>query len=561
MTTAIRPFVLLTCAAILIGFVWLLLHNQSQTEYLLYFDFWRNYNVLAGNGTFDEYLFHDVHTYAVASLVWYLDAWLAGGSLELLHAIVLGATAAIFVCLAFLALGLFRLARVPNSYAFAAAAGAMALWLSPSNSVGLTYPVLDIIASALLLSLSLAAIIAPDSAENRSRGVTRGLREIGYLCVAVVGFFSFETFIAAPLFLALDAALRKNYRDVLLHALVVAFLLALYFALRERPVLQASALALDWDFLAFTHNFAMFLSMHVLMVLRALKIEPGTAANLAIVASAIQVMALALFVGSHYAGGSRSDQSPRFAIAFAVVGIVSIALATWLRNSSGITTDPVPRYTPYATLFSMGVFFLSARALVTPRGPVLRVGALLALLTILSYLLADIFAFSLRSYNPAATFAQSRLEMPVYAISPGSEVLLGPSEPDGGLAYRSNLHAFLREREFSVFGSAGYLGLGRPLPPMETATNARCSLLEQQVAPGQRPQYTLARFLTEGVTGNGFFLTADAGGTVVGFGFAAKLHPAEKTVQVLLPKIDDAVARLYYAQVRGANLVTVVPCR
>lgn len=83
MPAATRSIAILTTAAILIGLVWLLLHNQSQTEYLIYFDFWRNYNVLAGNGSFDEYLFHDVHTYAVASLTWYFDAWLAGGSLKL----------------------------------------------------------------------------------------------------------------------------------------------------------------------------------------------------------------------------------------------------------------------------------------------------------------------------------------------------------------------------------------------------------------------------------------------------------------------------------------------
>jgi hypothetical protein len=560
MPTAIRPIALLTTAAILIGFVWLLLHNQSQTEYLIYFDFWRNYNVLAGNGSFDEYLFHDVHTYAVASLAWYFDAWLAGGSLKLLHAIVLGATAAIFVCLAILALRLFRPATVPTAYAFVTAAGAMALWLSPSNSVGLTYPVLDIIASSLLLSLSLAAIIAPDSGGVQMRGATRRLREIGYLCVAVVGFFSFETFVAAPLFLALDAVLRRNYRDFLLHVLTVSVLLALYFALRERPVLSPSSPAFHWDYLAFAHNFAMFLSMHVLMLLHALKVEPGTAANFAMMASAVQLIALALFAGSHYSGSARFDPSPRFAISFAVVGIISIALATWLRNSSGITTDPVPRYTPYAMLLSMGVFFLSARALVTPSGRLLRGASFLAILALSSYLLADIFAFSLRSYNPADTFAQSRLEMPVYASSPGSEILLGPSEPDGGLAFRSNLHSFLSTRELSVFGSAGYLGLGHPLPPTATAANARCSLLGQQAAPGQRPQYTLATFRTEGVSGNGIFLAADAVGTIVGFGFAAKLHPAETTVQALLPKPDEASARFYYAQVRGANLVTAVPC-
>jgi hypothetical protein len=65
-----------------------IIHNQGQSEYLIYYDFWRNYNALAGNGTFQSYLFHNVHTYAVPSLIWYLDVTLASGSLKVLHTIV-----------------------------------------------------------------------------------------------------------------------------------------------------------------------------------------------------------------------------------------------------------------------------------------------------------------------------------------------------------------------------------------------------------------------------------------------------------------------------------------
>lgn len=561
MPIATRSLAILASTAILIGFIGLLLHNQSQTEYLISYDFWRNYNVLAGNGTFNEYLFHNVHTYAIPSMFWYFDVLLSGGSLKLFHAIVVGKTVAAFGCLIYLSLRLFEATRVHTAYAVAIATAAMALWLSPSNSAGLTYPLVDILATCLLLSLCLSAVILAPLPAVPTIGATERLRVLGYLGVAVFGFFSLEVFVAVPLFLALDCALRNRYREILLHALIVAFLLTLYFALREGPVRHASSIEINRDYLAFAHNFLMFLAMHVLMVLRAFKVEPGLAANIAIIASALQLLALTLCAVSQYSGHRRANLSSRFALLFAVVGIISIALATWLRFSSDLTTVPVARYTPYSILFSMGVLFLSVRALAVSSGRVLRAASWLALLVISSALTADIFAFWLRFYNPGGTFALRRLEMAVYASSPGHEVGLGPSEPDAGLAFRSNLHAFLSSRELSVFGSAGYLGLGHSLPPLETGGHVRCRFLRKTSAPAARPQYALATFRTEGVSSNGVFLLADAQGTIKGFGLSAQLHPAEKTMRSLLPAAEVATSRIFYGEVEGADLVSAIPCQ
>lgn len=560
MTKTAGTFVLLSIAAILAAFVWLLLHNQSQTEYLTFFDFWRNYNVLAGHGGLDEYLFHDVHTYAVASLVWYLDMWLAGGSLKLLHAIVLGLNAAIALCLAFLGRRLFAVAKVSGAYVLAIVAAALGLWLSPSNSYGLAYPVMDIIASALLLFVCLTAIMVGSSTSVQADAGAQRQRWIGYLCIAVLGFFSLEPFIAVPLFLLVDSALRKRYTEVVGHLLIVAVVLAFYFTLRERPVLQESSPALQWDWLVLAYNVLVFLSMHVLMVLRAVNVSPGLAAGVAVVASTIQLAALILFAVSHYTSAARQDLSPRFALSLAALGILAIILAVWLRNSTAIAAEPVPRYTPYAILFTMGVFFLSLRAILTAGGRMQWTVSFLAVLVTAAYLVTDAWAFLWRSYNPAEVFAQSRLEMPLYAVSPGDEAGLGPSEPDGGLAFRSNLHTFLKTRGLTVFGCPGYLGLGAKLPPLQTSAGARCSLLQRRGAPDQRPGYQLDTFRIEGMPDNGVFLVTDAGGVITAFGFAAKRHPADRTAQSLLPMSDDPRAQVYYAQVRGTDLVSALPC-
>lgn len=561
MHNAARTLLALTATALLTGFLWLLLHNQSQTEYLTYYDFWRNYNVLAGYGSVDEYLFHDVHTYALASLIWSLDVWLAGGSLVLLHAIVLGLNLAIAGCLGLLTLRLLRTADVSRTSAAAVVATAMALWLSPSNSVGLTYPVMDIIASAMLLFVCLTAIVVGSAPGQTLTERGRHGRELGYLCVAALGFFSLEPFIAVPLFLAVDAALRRRHPEVLVHLVIAAVLLALYFALRERPVLQEAAPALHWEWLAFSYNLLVFLSMHVLMVLNSFGLSTGAATYIAIAASVIQLTSLAVFAVAHYDRESRDDTSPRFALALAAVGLLAVALAAWLRNSTSVMTEPVARYTPYSILFSMGVFFLSVRGSLTTKGPLARVVSWMAMLVILGYLAADAYAFWWRSYNPAETFAQSRLEMPVYATAPGSEVGLGPSEPDGGVAFRSRLHPFLKGRALAVFASPGYRWLGKPLPPVVTSDDARCALLGEEDAPGQRPQYTLVTVSVQGMRDNGVFLAADATGITQAFGFPAKRHPAQKTLRTLLPERDQNWAQLYYAEVRGGDLVSAVVCR
>lgn len=181
-----------------------------------------------------------------------------------------------------------------------------------------------------------------------------------------------------------------------------------------------------------------------------------------------------MFALAHYGrGDSVADPSPLFALLMSAVGIVSIALAIWLRFSTEILAGAVDRYTPYSILFSMGTFLIASRSLMMPVGAALRFSSLLVVVVIIGYLLADAWASWFRSYNPAVGFFQNRVEMAVYATDPGTEEGLGPSEPDEGRFYRSNLHSFLKSRGLSVFGSSGYQALGQHLPSRETSGELR----------------------------------------------------------------------------------------
>ena len=554
-----RSLAILISALTLGGFVWLLIHNQEQSEYLIFYDFWRNFHALAGAGRAQEYIFHNVHTYAVASLFWYLDVVLASGTLELFHFFVLAATAGAFVCVLSLTIRFYRAAGLDAWYGAAAAITAMALWLSPSNGVGLTYPLVDIVGSVLLLCLSSSAIVLAARAEPATSRGQRNGHLVAYLGIAVIGFFSLEAYVAVPLTLALDAAIRRRAREAWLHLAVALFLLALYALLRESPIL-ASVAPTDRHLLAFVHNFLLFLSMHVLVLLSWLGTNPGSAARISIATSVLELLFLTVFAITHYSRKSREDLSPRFALLFIGVGSASLALAAWLRYSTATVTTPVDRYTPYAVLFSIGVFLLSSRALFGRSVRVLRYAAALALLPTLGYLATDTWAFWFRSYNPGMQVTQWRMEMPVYATSPGAEIGLGPSEPDGGRAFRSSLHGFLETHALSVFSSAGYRALGALLPEPNAADTATCRLLRRQAALGSRPRYSVFIFAIEGEGADGVFLVTDGRGAVSAFGLPARFHPAQPSVAALLPSPGETAGRIYYAQVRGSTLATAIPC-
>lgn len=562
MSIWLKLLFLATGVAILASFVWLFFHNQAQTEYTIHYDLWRSFARLAGDGSFKQYLFHFVHTYAITSLIWYLDVVFADGSLKLFHGVVSMVLIAAFAAFYVASIRFFRVTEVNKANAVVVTVIAMALWFSPSNSVGYTYPVVDILSSSLLLSLLLATLIVNSAADPGRSVVSKRIHWFGYLVVAIVGFFSLEPFLSIPLFLSLDAMFRRRFREALLHLLIAAVLVGLYFGLRDQPFLRASHGAYDRNLLAFLHNFLVFLSMHFLMLFKAFGLDPLMSTYIAITVSVLELMTLGVFALTHYRQkDSVADLSPRFALALATLGIVTITLAVWLRFSIQLQLNPIDRYTPYSVFFSMGTFLIASRTIVIPSGIALRFASIGVYVVTIGYLLAEASAFWLVSYNPAAYFAEARMEMAVYATDPGTEEGLGPSTHDEGLTLRSNLHSFLHSHGLSVFASPGFQAIGKPLPSQETSGKLHCKLLKEDAVLESRPQVRLIAARIDGAIADGAFVAADERGIIVAFGFSMKTHPADRTVQTLLPRTDDRQITIHYVKTAGSELVAAVPCQ
>lgn len=99
-----------------IMFGWLQTHNLYQTQYLIYYDFWRNFDALKEGNDIYPFVFHFIHTYVVASAIWYSDVLFAAGSLKLVHAYVVVATLISFYCVFLLIHSLHSTGTTPRSY-------------------------------------------------------------------------------------------------------------------------------------------------------------------------------------------------------------------------------------------------------------------------------------------------------------------------------------------------------------------------------------------------------------------------------------------------------------
>lgn len=78
---------------------------------------------------------------------------------------------------------------------------------------------------------------------------------------------------------------------------------------------------------------------------------------------------------------------------------------------------------------------------------------------------------------------------------------------------------------------------------------------------GPRPQYSRITAKIDGAVTDGIFAAADERGIIVAFGFATKHHPAQRTVQTLLPQTDNRLITIHYVETVRSDLVAAVPCR
>jgi hypothetical protein len=530
----------------LVSFALLQLHNQSQTEYLIHYDFWRLFSALK-NGLNYPYIYHNVHTYVIVSLIWYLDVLLAHGSLIFLHTYVATVTLLAFACLLVL---LFRRANnASRSYMALTAFVSTAVWMSPSNSNSFAYPSVDILASTLLFLSTLAILVRT---KEETGGISYGW-QAAYLFVVCFGFLTLESFLVLPLFLAIDGAMRGRRKEATIQFIFVVCLLVLYVVFLRRP---SENMHLDQTraVLAVAHNFLILLSSHYGLLSLAFGTSLSAASSLSLLISSIQLGCFGIYAWHLYKQptGTESDCFP---IPIAMFAMASVALATWLRVGNEPINFPIDRYTVYSTMFSMSVLLLGVFAQCTKTG-------LFASITIMvinmAYLAAEGSALLFWSHNTGKAFIMARLEMPIYAQFPGNELNIGPGEPNEGRDYRANLHDFLRARQLSVFSSDGYRSLGMPFVAPDTTGGVVCSRRHDNDTPRANMDYHYISF--EGVEDTGLFLVIDERNIVISFSFAGKVDPYDQTVIALLPE-ETSQRTILFTKFRQGKLVSAVRCQ
>jgi hypothetical protein len=283
---------------------------------------------------------------------------------------------------------------------------------------------------------------------------------------------------------------------------------------------------------AIAHNFLVLLSSHYGLLFRALGIDPHISSIMSVWCSAVQFVALGFLTWQTYWLNTR-DRAVLFPIIFAVFACVSIALAAWLREPTVPIDDPVPRYTFYSITFSIAVLLQATIYLrFNIRSAVGLIGAAVIIAN-LSYVALGLGAVFLRGQTVSPVFIMARLEMAVFALSPGSERGIGPAEPDGGRKLRSDAHDFLRNHVWSVFSSDGYRAVGTSLSTAVVTPDGDCTHLGQSDSPREGADYLFISF--KGADSDGIFLVTDRSMRIVGFSFAAQLSPFRRQAFALLP--------------------------
>lgn len=542
----------------LVSFGLLEMHNLSQTEYLIFYDFWDNYTALKDGSIYPFFFHNNVHTYAVASAIWYLDVLFANGSLKLVHAYVIVATLSSIYCLFILTRRIHRISGATFGYSAFIGVMAAAMWLSPSNASCFAYPLVDIVASTLLLLLSLAVIVVTRGAtEKRTH---KWASHLGYLGIVCLGFLTLETFLVVPLVLAVNSMVRSLKKESVSHISLAVFLFLIYLVCIRQPLAATASDTRDIGTAA--HNFLFLLSSHYELLFSALGMSPRTSAGMGQWISALQLAYLLILAWRRFTKPVRTNPSVLFPFLLAALGIVSIGLATWLRYGTEPLYEAVPRYTPYSVMFSVAILLLASAAPHRDKFHVLSIVGIVIVAANLCYLGAEWGAMWRYSHNAAKGYIEGRLEMAVYALSPGNEVHLGPAEPDNGLHSRSDLHGFLKERELSVFSSDGYRSLGKLLSSAEAISDNVCVQRDETYSRGvgvDNLGYRLIAF--DGIKDDGYFLVADTHGRIVNFSFSARLTPMDSHVFALLPENSVSESSVFFAHVHEGKLTDILRCR
>jgi len=536
--------VLLLCAiAVLILFAWLQINNQSQTKYLIFFDFWRNYAHLQIGDDIYEYLSHNVHTYVVASAIWYLDILFSSGDLGFLHLYVNSVSVAAIY-------GLFLWSLQQNNQSISTfpaaivASVAASLWLSPANGECLNFPLVDVFGATALLLLCITGILAEKISSPSETFLSKGAW-VAYVVTIFLGFLTLEVFLIVPAMFALHALAYRRWWRALLHMVLAAFFGLLYSV--WVPSSPASQVPVELHCVELIHNFLVLLSGHVGLLLLHCGIYPRVAGAISIGISILQLACFAYLIWASFLRNKREAGLP-FPIILALFGCASILLAAWVRYPNTLIYEPVYRYVMYAIMFSMALV-LQAFA-VQSAGILDRLVRAVVVLIIVGYLAAEASALILLGHNAGVGLLMARLEMATYAQTPGRESGLGPSEPDGGKRWRFGLHSFLETKGWSVFGSDGYRSLGTVIPQSIITKNSTCKIADR----------TADRTIVTGIDNSGVVLITDASKRVIGFSFTAQNTPLSPRLVSLRPFNMQRGIEIYWVQAHAGQLSQAMLC-
>ncbi len=521
----------LLIAVLLLGilFIQLLLHNQTYTEYLLVLDSWRFFNKVYSDADLLNYFFHNVHTFAVPSFILYLDVLFSNGSLQFQHYFVSVVTLAIFV--GFLIVSSKQDGLFADKWLSACILSLfmLSMWLSPSNARAYTYPLLDTISSVSLLSIVLAAITYLKLAASAGSGASRSVYLLLLVLISYVGFLTLETFVVTLFALACDAFIRKNHSLGSLLSIVALSCLLLYAAFHNHP-LADSSVSHEIDLTASIVNFMILLSSQVHFLVSGLGWGKQMAISISIAFSLVS-MVFIVAVLSYLAVRIRKIDFwfvlPLLLILFSTFSLTS---AVWLRFSDAAIDSAIPRYTPYAVMYAMGVTMISYWFMARTNNRFFRLASLLVFGLYLIATSLDAWAMYFRDHNMGRFFIDARLEMPVYAQNPGDEIDLGPVAPNKGLQYRNKLHSFLETNELSVFSSLPYLKLNTQISSVQEPSNKACVAISHKRVVRKLNQYSLVEFRLADPHGRGVFLVLDEDTNLLGFSFPSRTTPFSQYV-------------------------------
>ena len=522
-------------------------YSHGSTENLLYFDSWRVTEKLRTGAPINAYFFHNEHTFTFPTAVLWLDTQLSSGNLSLLHNIVYSAQFIIFGLL----LCILRRQRGLGLGVFSTVASAsllMTLWLSMSNQTAFTYPMLDVMAAACLLSILAFAVLLGELLQGTHGRVNETLLSLITVFVAALGFFSLETFIIVLAVGTLECYLRKRWSLLtLLSLLIIACVLFYFNHLSSSLGRKSSVSAVNFE-VVFSNSLKQ-LSGHVYHFFLEKNFDRTSAGYLAIAYSLAQLAVILLSLQSiyHYRYDLRLHQ--RFAIYATSFAAVSIFSAVWLRFSTSPDIPPVPRYIWYATILNWASLLL-AFELVKNDTRLIR-NCSIAFIFINVVFIALDFGVS----HPSEKIIKSRAEMAVYALSPGDERGLGPSSEVRGKILREIQYQYLKKNKLSVFSHEGLSFLDHPITSL-TRRDGRCEILKVNRSARYKNSVMGIELTGDFDIASGYFLLIGDDDLVKSFSFVGKPKYSDRKHTALFSVKSETVnPKIIYLEAQNKNYV------